>query len=467
LAACVVVEGDVNVGSRGGAAITDLDSGVFRPGTGGSGAVRTSPKSPTPAPTPQGAKATPTPPPLTMEEDAWETQESGTTADLHAIVAKGVQGGRAWAWAVGDNGTILRTADGGQNWRKLASGTAKNLYTVNYFYQPVPGVAGSESYTVLVGGADGTLLISKSSGATWSVLPQPIATKSVDPPGDVRQLDIWPTQSQGASSIGRTSVFVSTARYPLVMSPNASDTMKVVWDEEGKWGSTAAYPIPVRDDTSWPLSLRSSDGYFRFSFFDVKVDRAYGLLLAWDKGKVGFCPEGKPVCIGFPANSQSDWLWRWRGYLAVDGDPTDLATVPDNGFETPCDQGGDFAYVAYLSTTKAIYRTTDYGKNWLKVLNAGADRILATGIGRVTAISSSRVWHGKTVYPTKPANQPACPKEAPTFTWTQAARGSQIDLVPGGNYLGGVRSTDFGKFKNDMWLVGRSGKILFRPGSLE
>ncbi len=458
LAACVVVEGDLNlVDGTGGGGSVDLDGG--RAGAGGTAPGTAKKGTPTPAPK-ATSKPTPTPAPIDMAADGWEDQPSGTTEDLHALTAKGLGNGRPWAWAVGAAGTILRTSDGGATWQKMPSGTTKNLYTVSYFWQPA---GGTESYTVLAGGDGGTLLLSTDNGASWSTIVTGLSTTSPDPIGDVRYVDIWPTGTT-ESTRGRTSVFVSSSRYPLIMSPNASTSGDVVWDAPGKFGKNNAYPIPYRDDNSWPVSLTAADGRFRFSFYSVASTRAYGLLLAWDKGRIGFCPNGAAICIGYPANLQGDWPWRWRGSVALEGEPTDLAAVPDNLFENaPCDIGEN-GYVAYLSTTKALYRTVDYGKTWNKIRNTGADRIYTTGIGRIVAVSNTRIWHGKAVHQPVGVNQDPCPKALPTFDWIQVVRGTEIDVNVEDNFIGGVRSTDFGKFKDDLWLVGKGGKILHRLG---
>jgi photosystem II stability/assembly factor-like uncharacterized protein len=77
------------------------------------------------------------------------------------------QGNRLWGvwgsgvndvYAVGENGTILHSADRGQSWQLLASGTAETLF----------GIWGSAANDVYVVGDHGLILHSADSGRTWT-----------------------------------------------------------------------------------------------------------------------------------------------------------------------------------------------------------------------------------------------------------------------------------------------------------
>lgn len=63
-------------------------------------------------------------------------------------------------WAVGENGLVLRTRDGGAFWEDIASGTARQLHAVQF---PGPG----SGWAV---GEAGTILRSSDGGATWSLV---------------------------------------------------------------------------------------------------------------------------------------------------------------------------------------------------------------------------------------------------------------------------------------------------------
>src|SRR5260370_18946704 len=61
------------------------------------------------------------------------------------------------AFIVGEMGTILRSTDGGVNWKVQKSGTEKNLLKVFPF----------DAQNVVAGGADGTILRPTNGGDHW------------------------------------------------------------------------------------------------------------------------------------------------------------------------------------------------------------------------------------------------------------------------------------------------------------
>ena len=85
----------------------------------------------------------------------WRLQASGTSQNLFAVACEGTQS----AWAVGDSGTILHTADGGVTWTTQSSETTQPLEGVT-FSGPNTGWA--------VGGYVAVLLHTTDAGATWA-----------------------------------------------------------------------------------------------------------------------------------------------------------------------------------------------------------------------------------------------------------------------------------------------------------
>ena len=63
----------------------------------------------------------------------WTAQNSGVTARLNDVYFADSQTG----WAVGDNGTIVNTTDGGQTWLLQSSGTTEILRAV-FLKIPIP-----------------------------------------------------------------------------------------------------------------------------------------------------------------------------------------------------------------------------------------------------------------------------------------------------------------------------------------
>ena len=61
-------------------------------------------------------------------------------------------------WAVGDQGTILSTRDGGNSWRAQQSGSTNGLYAVTFASDGLRGWAA---------GGDSTIIGTRDGGGTW------------------------------------------------------------------------------------------------------------------------------------------------------------------------------------------------------------------------------------------------------------------------------------------------------------
>jgi photosystem II stability/assembly factor-like uncharacterized protein len=83
----------------------------------------------------------------------WLNQTSGTTSDLYKVCFTDANTGTA----VGENGTILRTTNGGTTWRGQSSGTTSDLLAVSF----------TDANTGTVVGIGGTILRTTDGGATW------------------------------------------------------------------------------------------------------------------------------------------------------------------------------------------------------------------------------------------------------------------------------------------------------------
>jgi photosystem II stability/assembly factor-like uncharacterized protein len=90
----------------------------------------------------------------TSDGNTWNAQSSGTGMTVYGVDAVSTSQG----WVVGDRGTILRTSDGGRTWIPQSSGSLSRL----------SGVAFSSATVGCIVGYDGTILTTTNGGTTWA-----------------------------------------------------------------------------------------------------------------------------------------------------------------------------------------------------------------------------------------------------------------------------------------------------------
>src|SRR5690349_1923837 len=84
-------------------------------------------------------------------------------AALHAVqfMDDGLEG-----WAVGDEGVIWHTIDGGTRWERQKSGVRASLRSIHFISPFIGWVAGREELP-LAGGSAGVILVTLDGGETW------------------------------------------------------------------------------------------------------------------------------------------------------------------------------------------------------------------------------------------------------------------------------------------------------------
>lgn len=88
-----------------------------------------------------------------VSEITWHSKFGGTTNDLYGVYFLNDSVG----WVAGDNGTIIKTTDGGENWQIKSSGTTHNLSAL-FFIDDNTGWAVGDL---------GTILKTTNGGDTW------------------------------------------------------------------------------------------------------------------------------------------------------------------------------------------------------------------------------------------------------------------------------------------------------------
>ena len=95
---------------------------------------------------------------ISAQNFTWTAQSSGTNDwlnDVHFVDS-------LTGWAVGDNGTIVATIDGGETWTTQTSGTTERLRAVFFLSDTLGWVAGGQSASSV------TLLTTEDGGASWT-----------------------------------------------------------------------------------------------------------------------------------------------------------------------------------------------------------------------------------------------------------------------------------------------------------
>lgn len=133
----------------------------------------------------------------------WMQRPSSTFKPLYAVSFADAYTGAA----VGENGTIVRTDDGGRSWTHASSGTAEHLVGID-FGDPLNGTAVGYSGTIVRttdGGATWTPQSSGTGGALWGVsFVDPLTGVVVGSGGLVLRTtdggDTWTPQSSGTTT---------------------------------------------------------------------------------------------------------------------------------------------------------------------------------------------------------------------------------------------------------------------------
>src|SRR5437868_2002126 len=77
-------------------------------------------------------------------------------------------------WAVGDEGVIWHTIDGGKNWERQPSGVRASLRAV-HFLTPFMGWVAGRQELPYAGGSAGVLLVTRDGGCKW----QPVSISTL------------------------------------------------------------------------------------------------------------------------------------------------------------------------------------------------------------------------------------------------------------------------------------------------
>lgn len=261
------------------------------------------------------------------------------------------------AWAVGDQGQILKSIDAGATWSQQQSGTSASL--------------GSPLFTDVnhgwIIGADATLLHTVNGGSTW----EPVAAGIGNSSGYYYGAKLWSAGNDalvlnynGMTRISRDGgqTWTASTFVPNEVSP------------AGRMWSWAYDGVQVSSDFGKTVTMSlPSSSTVQIAQVSVANDN-----LAWVAGVVSADPNA-----GFSPTGQQVTLWRtvdggstWQTVVPAGIDTSAYSWLQVNGLKMFADGSG------WLSTYQGIYHTTDSGANWARVtLPADLQVLLSNFVG--------------------------------------------------------------------------------------
>jgi photosystem II stability/assembly factor-like uncharacterized protein len=181
----------------------------------------------------------------------WTQQGAGlTTNRLRAVCAVN----SSVAFAAGDGGTVLETTNGGTSWYVLAAGAgAADLY----------GVWSPDGTTVMVDGTSSTVRRSTDGGATWATPTNPggsVNLKQMDGMGSTVYIAgsynvVWKSSDAGATWSSLATTYTKDYDYVSVASPT------VVWFGD----QTTTFVETTDGGTTWTAPLAPGTDFGTFS----------------------------------------------------------------------------------------------------------------------------------------------------------------------------------------------------------
>jgi photosystem II stability/assembly factor-like uncharacterized protein len=298
----------------------------------------------------------------------WKRVASGTDRELRSVLgtADGSQ-----LWAVGSKGMILSSQDGGKAWHPVPAGTSKDLYAI-------AGTAdGSKLWVV---GAGGVVLRSLNGGQTWESRPSSTSKALFGIFATEEGSEVW--------AVGEDGVIAS--------SSDGGDS----WSARAEWKKAA--PALSRSQASLLSIYGAADG-----------------TELWVVGLNHFQPVGLSDLlllhsIDHGRSWHQEWVpgRSWAGFtlrsLSISGrhDGSVVWITGDNGLWRSRDRGktweqsyggkdisvvrevGDGTKVVAAGPRGTLLQTSDGGRSWSPKLTAANERFQALHVSR----NGQRIW---------------------------------------------------------------------------
>ncbi len=306
---------------------------------------------------------------------SWSAQYSGTTQTLWHISGYDT----ANIWAVGANGTILYTNNGGASWSSQASGTSEaflSIYALN-------------ATNIWAVGSNGTIL--KYNGANWSAQTSGISTTL---------FGVSAYDANNAWAVGSSGVILHTTNGGTSWSSQASGTSEALYDiqildAQNIWASGGSVILKY-NGTTWSTQYNNPGGLIRISILDgvnIWAVGASGTILKYNGANWSSQASGTTDGLYGIAAISSTNVWaagigagssiNLRNYNGMSWSSQVVGTT--NSFTAVDALDGSTAWSVGANGT--IYYTSNGGSSWSTQVS-GTPNVL----NDISAYDSSHAW---------------------------------------------------------------------------
>ncbi|MBN1356598.1 hypothetical protein JXA40_10095 [bacterium] len=266
------------------------------------------------------------------------------------------------AWAVGFEGGIMMTADGGRTWRKQESHTVHRLYDI----QAV------DTELVFTCGAGGTILVTENGGRFW----RPVKT-----PTDKRLVGIWFLDRRTGWAAGDDGLILSTdngGESWREQGTGIQNGLRIIWVNSSGIGYAVGYQgIVLKTDTggkSWrqlrvPTEFSSYGADFSPDGKTIQIAGSFGLISVSEDGGDTW-RFIQPVTTNFlrdicRLSGDQSMAVGYGWILSYDREKNSLTKIRDTcGHQLlSVDFGGSGTGIA-VGTWGIVFRTIDSGRTW-------------------------------------------------------------------------------------------------------
>jgi photosystem II stability/assembly factor-like uncharacterized protein len=296
-------------------------------------------------------------------------------------------------WAVGDNGVIMSTADGGAHWITSCRGSA-NLHAV-FFVDAQHG---------WIGGHAGTMLRTTDGGATWT--PQDVGTMAVN---DIAVASTGAWDAAAIVAVGQDGAIRRTTNggvtWPVQTSNTTNALLAVAFDgaTSSGWATGASREIRRTTDGGQTWLPQTYVGGLSWDNLDTVTVRGNKGWIGSSQGRVLTTIDGganwQVVSIG------TGWLWGTISGLAFVSDSVGYATFSgnngwtDGGYVFSTSDGG--ATWSTATTPPPLYSTSEFALESLCLVGSAASyRAWAVGtagaVVAATDVAQAASWARQT-----------------------------------------------------------------------